>query len=213
MRHLRIQTRRAALAIGVLTVAALLAGCGDGGRLGPASPTGATDIGGPTMTSAAPTPPGWNPKDVVPQSQQQAQDTLLGYVKRTLQALPPGYMLDATRFGGMGSGNVGCDDDATSPDAPTRFNAAGDLKVPAGTDYASVAGAFGDVWRGWGWYVYEGDGFRKPNQFGVSPDGYRLRIVAAAVAGYPPGFEGSSPCFPGNLARDDIPFPTVVAAN
>lgn len=165
------------------------------------------------MTSTPPTPPGWDPKDVVPASQQQAQDTLLDYVKRTLQALPPGYVLDASRFGGTGSGNVGCDDNATSPDAPVRFNAVGDLTVPPNTNYASVAGAFGDVWRSWGWYVYQGDDFRKPNQFGVSPDGYRLRIVAAAVAGFPPGFEGSSPCFPGTLARDDVPFPVVVEAN
>jgi hypothetical protein len=207
-----VYVRRAAALLAALSLTVVLAGCG-GGKLGPPSPTGATDIGGPAMTSAPPTPPGWDPKDVVPASQQQAQDTLLGYIQRTLLALPPGFALDATRFGGVSSGNVGCDDNDTTPNGPTRFNAAGDLKVPPGTDHSAVARTFGDVWRSWGWYVYEGEGFRKPNQFGVSPDGYRLRIVAAAVAGYPPGFEGSSPCFPGNLARDDVPFPTVVTAN
>jgi hypothetical protein len=203
-------TRAVALVV-ALSAGVLVAGC-DADRLGPPNPTGATDIGGPTVTSMPAPPPGFTVKEVAPQSQQQAQDTLLGYVKRTLQALPAGYALDANRFGGTASGNVGCDDNATGPEAPTRFNTAGDLKVPPGVDYAKVAGAFGDVWRKWGWFVYEDDGFRKPNQFGVSPDGYRLRVVASAVAGYPPGFEGSSPCFPGQLARDDVAFPTVVDA-
>lgn len=155
---------------------------------------------------------GEDPKEVTPESQQQAQDTLLGYIRRTLQALPPGYVLDATRFGGTGSGNIGCDDNDTSPDAPTRFTVAGDLKVPPGVDNATVSDAFGEVWRGWDWHVYTDDKFRQPNQFGVSPDGYRLRTVQPAVAGYPPGFSASSPCFPGNLANDDIPFPVVVDA-
>jgi hypothetical protein len=210
MTTLRIRPRRTAAVIAALTVV-LVAGCDGDSRLGPPTPTGATDIGGPTMTSAPPPPPGWNPKDVVPQSQQQAQDTLLGYVQRTLQALPPGVTFDASRFGGVGSGNVGCDDEATAPDAPTRFDAAGDLKVPPGTDYMALVQTVGDVWRSWGWNVYERDGFRKPNQFGFSPDGYRMRIITAARAGYPPGLEGSTPCFPGNFARNDVPFPLVIA--
>ncbi len=124
--------------VAVFFVSVLLAGCSDDGQLGPPTPTGATDIGGPPMTSEPPPPPGWNPKDVVPQSQQQAQDTLAGYLQRTLKALPPGTTLDASRFGGVGSGNIGCDDDATSPDAPARFDAAGDLTVPPDTDYAAL---------------------------------------------------------------------------
>ena len=63
-----------------------------------------------------------DPVDVVPQSQQQAQDTLVEYLRRMLEALPPGTQFDASRFAGAGSGNIGCDDDATSPDAPTRFD-------------------------------------------------------------------------------------------
>ncbi len=162
------------------------------------------------MTSEPPPPPGWNPKDVVPQSQQQAQDTLLGYLQRTVQALSSGITFDATRFGGVGNGNIGCDDDDTSPDAPVRFNAAFDLTVPPGTDSAALVQTVGNVWRSWGWHVYERDGFRKPNQFGTGPDGYRLRIITAAREGYPPGLEGSTPCFPGSLARNDVAFPTVV---
>ncbi len=194
--------------IACLAAVLALSGCGNGGDLGPPNPTGATDIGGPNMS----TPVGGEPKEVPPQNQQQAQDTLLGYIRQTLRALPPGYALDATRFGGTGSGNVGCDDNATRPDAPTRFNATGDLTVPPGVDNAAIAEAFGEVWRSWGWHVYTDDEFRKPNQFGVSPDGYRFRVVARAVTGQAPGFEGSTPCFPGNLASDDIPFPAVIDA-
>jgi hypothetical protein len=201
---------RATALLGAIVLSVMLSGCGSDSKLGPPTPAGATDIGGPTMTSTPPTPPGWNPKDVVPQSQQQAQDTLLGYLQRTVKGLPPGITLDSTRFGGVGAGNVGCDDNATGPDAPTRFNVAFDLKVPPITHNEELIAAFGDVWRSWGWYVYERDGFRKPNLFGFSPDGYQLRLVSAARQGFPPGLEGSSPCFPGNLARKDIPFPTTV---
>lgn len=162
------------------------------------------------MTSPPSPPPGWTLNEVVPQSQQQAQDTLLGYLRRTVAALPPGTVLDATRYAGVGSGNLGCDDDATGPDAPTQFGATGDLTLPAGTDPATAITTTGDVWRGWGWHVFERDGFRKPNRFGYGPDGYRLQIVTAGREGYPPTLEGTTPCFPGELARTDIPFPTVI---
>lgn len=198
--------------VAVVAATVWLAGCTNDGRLGPTTPTGATDIGGPTMTPDPPTPIGPDGA-VTPQSHQQAQETLLSYIKRTLRALPPGTTFDATRFGGIGSGMVGCEDDATSPDAPVRLDAAGDLTVSPGTDYDSMVQTIGDAWQAWGWQVSERDGFRKPNQFGVGPDGYRLRVIASARDGYPPGLEGSSPCFPGNLANDDMAFPPVVEAN
>ena len=44
-----------------------VAACQHDAPLGPAVPT---DIGGSPVTSAPPPPPDWNPKDVVPQSQQ-----------------------------------------------------------------------------------------------------------------------------------------------
>lgn len=201
---------RATALLAALVVSVVIAGCGDDGKLGPPTPSGATDIGGPIMTSSPPPPPGWQLKEVVPQSQQQAQDTLLGYLQRTINDLPPGITFDARRFGGVGGGNIGCDDNATTPDAQTRFDAAGDLKVPSGTDSAALIQTVGEVWRSWGWYVYERDGFRKPNQFGFGPDGYRLRIIVAARAGYPSGLEGSTPCSPGTLAHNDIQFPAVL---
>lgn len=158
-------------------------------------------------------PAGGEPDEITPESQKQVEDTLLGYIKRTLQALPPGYVLDASRFGGTGSGIIGCDDNDTSPDAPVRLTVSSDLKVPPGVDNVAVSEAFGQVWRSFGWRVYSDDGFRQPNQFGVSPDGYRLRTVQPAVAGYPPGFSASSPCFPGGLADDDYSFPVVISAD
>ena len=63
-------------------------------------------------------------------------------------------------------------------------------------------------WR----YVVERDGFTKPNRFGYAPDGYRLQIEAASQQGYPPTIQGSSPCFPGAIAREDIPIPVVINA-
>ena len=39
-----------------------------------------------------------NPKDVVPHTQQQAQHTLLEYLRERLEALPAGTTFDASRF-------------------------------------------------------------------------------------------------------------------
>jgi hypothetical protein len=71
----------------------------------------------------------------------------------------------------------------------------------------------GDIWRSWGWYVFERDGFRQPNEFGYGPDGYRMQIVTAGRPDYPPTLSASSPCFAGGIVRDDIPFPTVLQGN
>jgi hypothetical protein len=189
----------------------ILSGCSDGGNLGPPTPSGATDIGGPTVTSVPPPPDGWNPKDVVPESQQQAQDTVIGYLKRTLVSLPAGTVLDATRYAGAGH-NSYCDDNDSSPGAPMRFHTIGELKLPPDADTSNVVTTTGDIWRGWGWYAFERDGFRKPNEFAYGPDGYRLQIVTAARDGYPPTVQASSPCFSGEIARDDIPVPEIIGA-
>lgn len=161
------------------------------------------------MTSGPPPPPGWKLQTVTPNSQQQAQDTLVGYLKKTLQALPPGATLDATRYGGSGS-TAPCKDTVTGT-PPIEFSTIGELKAP-NTDPESAIGMTGDIWKSWGWYVMERDGFRKPNRFGYAPDGYSLQIVAANPAGYPPTLQGSSPCFPGELARNNIPVPVVFTA-
>lgn len=164
------------------------------------------------MTSAPPPPPGWKLHEATPESQQQAQDTLLGYLKKTLQALPAGITLDATRYGTAGHDSY-CDDNATTPASPQRFHTIGDLALPGNTDWNAVITNTGDIWKSWGWYVYERDGFYKPNRFGYAPDGYSLQIVATSRPGYPPSLEGVSPCFPGDRARDDIPIPLVINAD
>ncbi|MDT5253713.1 MAG: hypothetical protein QOH07_2667 [Mycobacterium sp.] len=159
------------------------------------------------MTSAPPPPPGWNPKDVVPQSQQQAQDTPLDYLKRTLAALPQRSVLDATRYGSAGH-NSWCEDEPADPkNAPSRFHTIGDFTFAPGTDFDAMVRRVGDTWRSWGWYVYERDGFQKPNEFGYAPDGYRMQIEAASTPGYAPTLEASTPCFPASIAKDGIAFP------
>jgi hypothetical protein len=148
----------------------------------------------------------------VPQTQQQAQDTVVGYLKRTLAGLGDGAVLDASRYGSAGH-NSWCEDSPADPkNAPTRFHTSGDLNLPPGADLDAMVRRTGDVWRQWGWYVYERDGFRKPNQFGYGPDGYRMQIVAAAKPGYAPTLSASTPCFPAAVARDGIPFPITVTA-
>lgn len=188
-----------------------LTGCSNDPDLGPPTPTGATDIGGPPMTSSP--PPGWSLETVVPQTQEQAQDTLVGYLQRTLQALPPGTKFDTGRYSGTGHNNS-CDDNFTGPGRPpTNFSTVVDITFPPGTDIRATITKTGDIWRSWGWYVYERDGFEKPNQFGYAPDGYRLQIVAAYPPEFPPTLSAISPCFPGEIAREGIPFPAVLPAN
>lgn len=140
-------------------------------------------------------------------SQQQVQNTLVTYLRRTLAALPPGTAIDAGRFAGGGH-NSPCDDESGT-DPTMRFHTIGELKAPSGTDAVT---AVGDVWRSWGWHVVERDGFRRPNRFGYSPDGYRLQIITAPD-GHPPTVQASSPCFPRLSARDDIPFPVTVTTD
>jgi hypothetical protein len=197
------------VAIG-LVVALFLVSCAHPNRLGPSTPTGATILGGPNMTSAPPPPPGWTERPVIPASQQQAQDTVIGYLTKTLQELPPGVALDATRYSG-GTNTAPCQDVETGT-SPNNFTTIGDLKLPPGTSPDAVIAHAGEIWKRWGWHVVERDGFYKPNQFGYGPDGYRLQIMAAAKPGYPPSLESVSPCFPADLPDDRRPFPTVITA-
>ncbi|GAB3221006.1 hypothetical protein GCM10027535_18920 [Mycolicibacterium hippocampi] len=161
------------------------------------------------MTSVPP-PPGWKLEPVIPTSQQQAQDTVLGYLARTVEALPPGTTLDATRYR-VGNGNRSCDDLPTGPDKPEMmFTDVRQVLLPSGTDTVGVISEVGSIWRSWGWHVFERDGFPRPNQFGYGPDGYRLQIESSDPPGYPPTISGISPCFPGSVASDDIQIPIVI---
>ncbi|MBS4727647.1 hypothetical protein MSM1_04560 [Mycobacterium sp. SM1] len=201
-----------ARAAAVLLVAVLAGGCTHPSRLGPPIPSGATIIGGPDMTSYPPPPPGWKERPVIPTSQQQAQDTILGYLKKTLRALPAGTTLDATGYSG-GTSTAPCDDNATSPKSPKDMATIGELKLPAGVDPAAIIAKVGDIWKSWGWYVIEREGFYKPNRFGYGPDGYGLQIIARPPPGIPLTLEGISPCFPGDLPDDRSPFPMVLKAD
>jgi len=186
----------------------LVTGCGQHSPLGPPTPTGATILGGPDVTSASPPPPGWTSRPVVPTSQQQAQDTILGYLKKTLRALPPGTALDATRY--SGAVNTPPCKDVTTGVAPVSLSTIGELSLPAGVDAAGIVAHLGDTWKGWGWYVIERDGFRKPNRFGYAPDGYILHIMAKDPVTDPPTLIADSPCFSGDLPKDRSPFPVVL---
>ncbi len=180
--------------------------CSHANPLGPPTPTGATPLGGPSMESAPPPPPGWKLQPAIPKSQQQAQDTVIGYLKKTLQALPPGTILDASRYS-SGATVAPCQDVANSP---MELATNGDMTLPPGIDSEALIAKTGDVWKSWGWFVYERDGFYKPNRFGYSPDGYILQIIARSEPGYPPSLQGISPCFPPDLPADRSPFPMIL---
>ncbi|MCV7152431.1 hypothetical protein [Mycolicibacterium pyrenivorans] len=144
-----------------------------------------------------PVPP--NPK--TPASQQEAQQTLLEYLQRTVDALPAGTRLDGSRYV-VGDGTNYCEDHPSGPDAPVRVEDWRDIKPAPGADFDAIVIQTGEVWKQWGWQVIERDGFSKPNRFGYAPDGYILQIEARPDPAYPPSLIGSSPCFPGNLRGD-----------
>ena len=207
-------TRAVVMRSGIATallILVLVAGCGHQSPLGPHTPTGATILGGPDVTSASPPPPGWTQRPVIPASQQQAQDTIIGYLKKTLQVLPAGTTLDATRYSG-GTNTPPCKDvDTGKP--PVSFATIGELTLPAGVDPVGIVTQLGDTWKSWGWYVIERDGFRKPNRFGYAPDGYILQIMVKDPVTDPPTLKADSPCFSGDLPDNRSPFPMVLKAD
>ena len=184
-------------AFGALLMIMVVGACSHDHPLGPPTPTGATALGGPPMESTPAPPPGWKLDPVIPKTQQQAQDTAIGYLKKTLQALGPGITLDASRYSSGGTVHPCKDVETSSP--PMEFSTNGDLTLPAGTDTNSIVAKAGDIWKSWGWQVSERDGFYKPNRFGSAPDGYILQIVARYEPGYPPTLQAISPCFPPDL--------------
>ena len=203
------RTPRQTLRLLVLLAAGLLIiSCHAKQTLGPPVPTGATILGGSTVTSTPPPPPGFEVHVNTPTSQQQAQDTVLGYLKKTLDALSPGVAFDATRFGSAGS-TAPCNDAPLNTNPPKNFTATGDLTLPPGVDAGKLIAQVGDIWKSWGWWVFERDGMYKPNRSGYSPDGYELHIGVPGLPG-PPNITGTSPCFAHDIARDDLPFPTTI---
>lgn len=154
-----------------------------------------------------PTPTAASPK--VPVSQQEAQDTALQYLQRTVDGLPPGTTLDSSDA--RGGGNLSCNDDYTGPGSgPTEYIVATHVIGPAGFKPADLVTKTGDLWRSWGMEVMQRDGFEKPNQFGFPRDGYGVQIEAAYPADYPPLLTVVSPCFSGDLRQDDVPEPPTV---
>ncbi|WP_234816452.1 hypothetical protein [Mycolicibacterium agri] len=191
----------------VAAVAALIVACSAGQPAEPPGtniPSGATPIPGGPME---PTPVAPSPK--VPGSQQEAQDTVLQYLQRTVDGLPPGTVLDSTDT--RGGGNLSCDDNYAGPGAgPSAFSVWTHVVPPAEVKPLDLVALAGDLWRSWGLEVMERNGFEKPNRFGYPADGYRVQIEAAYPPDYPPRLTVTSPCFPGELRQDGLPFPELI---
>ncbi|WP_374023222.1 hypothetical protein [Mycobacterium sp. HNNTM2301] len=154
-------------------------------------------------TPAAPSPK-------VPASQEEAQNMVVRYIQKTVDALPPGTNVDGTRYSGVGSGIAYCEDEPKDKNSPVNYSYWGDLNLPQGTDVDAVFSQVENIWKAWGWQVLERQGFEKPNRFGYAPDGYVVQIKAAYPPGSPPTIIGTSPCFPGNLRKEGTPVPTVI---
>jgi hypothetical protein len=154
-----------------------------------------------------PLPTAASPK--VPASQREARDTVLQYLQRTVDGLPPGTTLDSTDA--RGGANLSCNDDYTGTGSgPTEYIVATHVIAPTGLKPTDLIAKTGELWRSWGVKVVERDGFEKPNQFGFPPDGYGIQIEAAYPADYPPLLTVICPCFSGALRQDGIPAPPAV---
>ena len=86
----------------------------------------------------------------------------MDYLKRTLQALPPGTVLDSAGYAGAGH-NSWCEDEPKDPGQRARrctSRRSAIWKVP-GMDPETIIDKAGDAWRSWGWHVFERDGFEQ----------------------------------------------------
>lgn len=200
--------RAVVLALVATLLAMVVVGCSSSGQQqdtpGPTVPTGATEIpGGPVQEVPDPA------SAVIPTSQQQAQDTLVGYLQRTVDALPAGTALDGSRYG-PNTRAVYCEDNPADTTAPVHVEDWRDMRPPPATDTATLVAQTGELWRQWGWDVIERDGFPTPNRFGYAPDGYVLQIKARDDLTQPPSVIGLSPCFPGDLQVEGMPRPPLI---
>ncbi|EFV12386.1 hypothetical protein [Segniliparus rugosus] len=145
------------------------------------------------------------------ESQQQAQETLYGYMRRTLEGLPDGVSIFSAHPW-QGGKTSACDDRIDQENAPITYHDTFDMKVPIGTDHDALIGKIRDLWRSWGWRVEERESDSSPSWYGRSPDGYELNVMgyAGRLAGYPPTFGGRSPCFSPKLRDDHVPKPRVI---
>ncbi|EFV14022.1 hypothetical protein [Segniliparus rugosus] len=148
-----------------------------------------------------------------PSTPEEARDIIHKYLQKTLRELPDGYILDSSRFGGVGGNLSPCDDTPSPESPPSMYDNWRVLVSHSETNYNSIIGKVGDIWRGWGWPVEERNGFDKPNRFSISPDGYTLSIKAAPSGNpqSPPSVIVTSPCFQVNTqSYQAIPEPVVI---
>ncbi|WP_245535345.1 hypothetical protein [Segniliparus rotundus] len=187
-------------------VVAILAGCGghEHTQSSAATPPHHNDV---TTLDMKPEPMTVSPNIT---SQRQAQETLYGYMQKTLQGLPDNIFLDNKRYGGYGGGHTAaCDSERVDREnSPVDFGDYRDMHTPPGSDYNALIAKVGDIWKSWGWRVEERDD-DKPNRYGHSPDGYTLSIQSAGA--YEPTMVGGTPCFPASLRDDTVPQPRVIS--
>lgn len=143
----------------------------------------------------------------MPASQQEAQDTILAMLQKTVDALPAGTVLDGSRYR-VGTMDRYCDNDPVGTASAVHVEDWRDVKLASDLDPDAVIAQTADVWRHWGWHVIERDGFDKPNRFGYSPDGYALHFEARNSTD--PLLIGSSPCYSNGLHTDTPRNPAMI---
>lgn len=195
---------RRIVVLAALTTLFVTAGCASSASE-PAAPhrqAASAEPTAPVVNSVTPPSPSAPPTSStavkVPADQQDAQDGVTKYLQQTLDALPKGATLDGTRYV-TGPGAVRCDDGTVQVQDPR------DVDAPPDTDVTRLVATTGELWRQWGWNVDDAPDQGRPNRVGRTPDGYQVRIEAAADPKRRPTMVGSSPCFAAGLRENDIP--------
>ena len=182
-----------------------------GGLLVACAPFDPSSAGGSERSSLSQTTGGHTaPQATVPMpaSQQQAQETILAMLQKTVDILPTGSVLDGSRYR-IGTMAHSCEDDPVGTTSAEHVEDWRDVQLPDAADAHAVIKQTADAWRRWGWHVMERDGFERPNRFGYSPDGYALHLEARSNGD--PLLVGSSPCFSNGLQEETPRNPALIA--
>lgn len=138
-------------------------------------------------------------------SRPTVQQEVVGYLEKTVNALPPGTYLDGSAMP-VGGRTAGCPD--ADPAKPTvRFEISMTVVTSPPMRSDAIASQAAALWRSWGVPITTTRGAARPGWTAEPRPGYRLQIAADQ----PPTISVASVCFPDDAVLRDLPFPAVIS--
>ena len=143
-------------------------------------------------------------------TQEEAQRGTTEHFQRTVNELPLGTSFDVLTTDTPGS-NVPCGEWTDSTQQLLLFEDIRWVTLAPGFDNSALESALERIWTAAGWEVIKNDPrIVTPNLVAITADGYRLLMRYNGPKNDEPSVTVSSPCFPRNAARYDIPVPTSI---